>query len=176
MTKRDTRPLEPGGLLNHLFPVKNKPAQNSPAPKETLFASGPHHASINLNGVTPKQDKAASRITTDEPPQVRAIERRFFSKKWLVLAFAENAIQVLGSTDPIKPAQAAAKDQPMTGERLVVKFLSLQPIALKPDSAKCFREIPDIAFIHQSHLRMQVQQGIQQRSTGAKHPHHKNRT
>ena len=121
MTKPDTGALELGGLSNHLFLVKNKPAQNATAPKETCFAPRPEHTSINFNGVAPKQDKAASRITPDEPPEVRAIKRRFLSKQRLVFAFTENTIQILGSADIFQPAQAAAKSQAMTGERLVVE-------------------------------------------------------
>ena len=57
----------------------------------------------------------------------------------------------------------------MTGKRLIEKLDSLGPISFEAAIQERTRKIPDIAFIHQRHLRVLVQYGAKQRSAGTEY-------
>jgi hypothetical protein len=50
----------------------------------------------------------------------------------------------------------------MTREAVAKKFLSFEPIASKPLGGKDFWKVQDIALVHQRHLRVLIEYGIQQ--------------
>ena len=106
---------------------------------------------------------------------MRAVDRRLFTVKSGAFALAECAIQILWGLHALQPAQTASQDQTMTRERLVDELLSLEPIASKPHGGKDFWKVPDVALVHQSHLWMLIEQGIQQGGAGTKKTYDENR-
>ena len=60
-------------------------------------------------------------------------------------------------------------NQPVTGKRLIEKFDPFSPIPTEPDIQERTRKIPDIAFIHQRHLGILIEDGTQERGAGAKY-------
>ena len=63
--------------------------------------------------------------------------------------------------------------QVVAGQGLVLKLHSLQPIVPETKIEQAFREIPNIALIHERHLRILIQNGAEQRSARAEDTHHK---
>jgi len=84
-------------------------------------------------------------------------------------------IEIVGRPDVFQAAYFTAKDKPVAGERLIVKFLPLQPVARKALPPGQTRKIPDVTLIHQCNLRMLVEQRIEQGGAGAENTHDKHR-
>jgi len=165
--------LDVCGLFDELFLMVDGPAQHARFAEKPGGLARLQHAAINLHRVAPDDDEGGLGIMLVQLHQPVAIKRRLLAAQRRPLQRAESLIQVRGGPDLFQSGIITIRHQPVPRQRLVVKLDALRPVAPEPRVQQRLRKIPDIAFKHQRHPGILVQDGTQQGRPGTEDTYNK---